>query len=84
MNNDTKAPITRSEQQRMATLLHSPELLKEMLPLLTTSNWDLDGNQWLWKKLQDHYAVYKSIPSINVLCSYVESKGIANYLLPTQ
>jgi hypothetical protein len=75
MNNDIKVPATHSEQQRMATLLHTPELLKEMLPLLEKSNWELDGNQWIWQKLQDHYAVHKSIPSINILCSYVENKG---------
>ena len=75
MNNDAiRKPPTYAEQQRMATLLHSTELLKEMLPLLQESNWELDANRWLWRKLQEYYALYKTIPSIPILCSYVEGK----------
>ena len=60
---------TKLEQQRMATLLQSPELYHECKQF-SDSSWTLDGNKWIWKKLNEHYSVYNNLPTINILKDY--------------
>jgi hypothetical protein len=60
------------EKQRMATLLKSPELYSEC-KWLNDSSWFNNGNKWIWRKYQDHLAIHKSAPSINILLDYANS-----------
>ena len=55
----------------MATLLQSPDLLKEYIGTVTENSWFLDGNKWLWERISSHYGLYKTIPSFNILQDYV-------------
>lgn len=69
MNNNHQA-----EKQRMATLLHSPDLALEVLPQIKKTSWTLSGNEWIWSKYNEHVTLYKTAPTINILADYAAPK----------
>lgn len=59
------------EKQRMATLLHSPELYSDC-KWFNDASWSLNGNKWIWDKFTKHLSMHKTVPTFNILLDYAE------------
>lgn len=63
--------IHMAEKCRMATLLRTPELAKQVLPTLREDTWMLEGNKWLASKMREHLEVFHTVPTCNILYDYL-------------
>ena len=66
---------SNSEKKRMATLLQTPELTKQCLPILDDRCWTMDANVWLWRKVKEHHSLFNNIPTMDILLDYATRKA---------
>ncbi len=80
-NQNVNETLAAGENQRMATLLKTPDLLKEYLGKLDETYWTTHANKWVWGKCQEHYEEHRAVPSLGALQNYAEKMNDYEKLL---
>lgn len=71
-----KSNNNKQEIGVLAALLARHNLAKQYLTELTRQDWQIDAVKWVWEKLEQHYAIYNTVPPTHILRDYSNDKSV--------